>query len=253
MARGGGHYILPAVGWSRWAHALLRCQLNWGSPPLCPAWLWTAPHAWAPLHGPLGRGWDPSHTSGVGSGTGTQAAALQVAVAPGPTAAAQGPARGHFCYSPVLAFMVAGTLCREVVTAEMPTPYSVPGTRSVGGCRNQRYSVCASRAGSLRDADDRRLPLGPWAGSFLSGPLTSPVRTPQFHHLGHPHHASGVHWSVRGVLLAAGQRGKAARPPLPATSGSVPSCGRCPRGTEGPRLATTGEGISCLNCEVESG
>lgn len=37
--------------------------------------------------------------------------------------------------SPVLAFMVAGTLCWLSITAEIPMPYSVPGTRSAGGCK----------------------------------------------------------------------------------------------------------------------
>ena len=42
-------------------------------------------------------------------------------------------------YSPVLAFMVAGTLCCEFMMADIPIPYSVPGTRSVGRCRNKCY------------------------------------------------------------------------------------------------------------------
>lgn len=37
--------------------------------------------------------------------------------------------------SPVLAFMVAGTLCWLSITAEIPMPYSVPGTRSTRECK----------------------------------------------------------------------------------------------------------------------
>ena len=48
----------------------------------------------------------------------------------------------RFAYSPVLAFMVAGMLCCEFMTADIPTPYSVPGTRSVSRRRNRRYSEC---------------------------------------------------------------------------------------------------------------
>lgn len=36
---------------------------------------------------------------------------------------------------PVLAFMVAGTLCWLSITAEIPMPYSVPGTRSAIVCK----------------------------------------------------------------------------------------------------------------------
>lgn len=55
-----------------------------------------------------------------------------------------------FCtnsYSPVLAFIVAGMLCSVSMTADIPNPYSVPGIRSIGRCRNKRYSVCVSRVG----------------------------------------------------------------------------------------------------------
>lgn len=137
MARGGDH-ILPAVEWSRWEHALRDASLFGGS-HLCSAWLWTAPHAWGPMHRPLGRDWDPSHASGFGSGMGTAGGHRSWA-----DSCCPGTGSRSFSYSPVLAFMVAGTLCWEVMTAEIPTPYSVPGTRSIGRCRNQRYSVCAS-------------------------------------------------------------------------------------------------------------
>lgn len=146
-----------------------------------------------PRTGLRGEAGTPARASSVGSSTGNQAEALQAGVALGLTAAAQGPARDPCqdgrapwplgltrhpgplphppSYSPVLAFMVAGTLCWEVMMAEIPTPYSVPGTRSIGRCRNQRYSLCVSRAGRQgREANDRRLPLGPCVRSFLSPP-----------------------------------------------------------------------------------
>lgn len=60
-------------------------------------------------------------------------------------------------YSPVLAFMVAGTLCCEFMTADIPTPYSVPGTKSVGRCRNQHYSVCVSVVGEAERREAGKL------------------------------------------------------------------------------------------------
>lgn len=42
--------------------------------------------------------------------------------------------------------------------AHIPTPYSVPGTRSVRRCRNKHYSVCVSGGeAESREANDLRL------------------------------------------------------------------------------------------------
>lgn len=69
-------------------------------------------------------------------------------------------------YSPVLAFMVAGTLCCEFMTPDIPTPYSVPGTRSVGRCRNRHYSLCVSRVGRLKE--EEQIILEPCSGLVFS-------------------------------------------------------------------------------------
>lgn len=114
------------------------CQLIWGFPPLLRM----------ALDSPSRLG---AHAQASGEGLGPQPR-IRLRVRHGDCRWASswadsccpGTGSRSFSYSPVLAFMVAGTLCWEVMTAEIPTPYSVPGTRSIGRCRNQRYSVCAS-------------------------------------------------------------------------------------------------------------